>query len=303
MNWRKKGLVFQPDTDLWWSKSFAGMPTAELLNEKTIRVYYYSVDGNMDGRISYIDLDASNPSKVLYIHKNPIFDIGEDGLFDDCGVCASAILKRNGRKFLYYVGVQRTEKLPYHYFAGLAVEEKENVWTRVSKTPILDRLSEEPFVRSATTIVDVGDHLKMWYVSAFRWIRIGERRVPNYRIRHAVSGDGIHWENKGGFCLDFKDDDEYGFGRPCVIKDGEIFKMWYSIRSRSKNYRIGYAESADGKKWIRLDEEVGIDVSPDGWDSQMICYPSIVDAAGKRYMFHNGNGHGQSGFGYAVLES
>ena len=47
---------------------------------------------------------------------------------------------------------------------------------------------------------------------------------------------------------------------------------------------------------------VGIDVSKNGWDSEMICYPYVFDHKGKRYMLYNGNGYGKTGFGLAVLE-
>jgi hypothetical protein len=80
--------------------------------------------------------------------------------------------------------------------------------------------------------------------------------------------------------------------------------MWYSYRAQKNidTYRIGYAESNDGISWVRKDEEIGIDVSNEGWDSEMICYPYIFDHNGKRYMLYNGNGYGKTGFGLAVLE-
>ena len=39
-----------------------------------------------------------------------------------------------------------------------------------------------------------------------------------------------------------------------------------------------------------------------GWDSKMICYAAVIDVKGQRLMFYNGNRHGESGFGVAVLE-
>jgi hypothetical protein len=77
--------------------------------------------------------------------------------------------------------------------------------------------------------------------------------------------------------------------------------MWYSIRF-GKTYRIGYAESTDGVDWQRKDNQVGIDVSDAGWDSEMIEYPCVFDHAGERYMLYNGNGFGKTGFGLAILE-
>jgi len=92
-------------------------------------------------------------------------------------------------------------------------------------------------------------------------------------------------------------------GRPWVVKD-EIYKMWYSIRTRDLKYKIGYAESGDGVAWKRKDHLAGISVSADPltWDSQMVCYPCVVDLPLGRVMFYNGNGHGIHGFGWAVWE-
>ena len=63
-----------------------------------------------------------------------------------------------------------------------------------------------------------------------------------------------------------------------------------------------YAESDDGILWTRKDDQVGIDISEDGWDAQMIGYSSIFQYGQKVYMFYNGNNCGQTGFGYAVLD-
>jgi hypothetical protein len=34
----------------------------------------------------------------------------------------------------------------------------------------------------------------------------------------------------------------------------------------------------------------------------MICHLNIITVRGRRYMFYNGNRHGQKGFGYAVAD-
>ena len=119
---------------------------------------------------------------------------------------------------------------------------------------------------------------------------------------HARSADGVVWSADGDALLAPNLPDEYALGRPSVVRDGDLYRMWYSIRSHSRPYRIGYAESADGLAWTRRDEEVGIAKSAEGWDSEMICYPAVIDAGGRRLMFYNGNRHGATGFGVAVLE-
>ena len=101
--------------------------------------------------------------------------------------------------------------------------------------------------------------------------------------------------------IDFARAGEYAISRPSVLRDADRWRMWYSYRG--ERYRIGYAESADGRSWRRCDAEAGIEVSPSGWDSEMIEYPQVFDHEGGRYMAYNGNGYGASGFGLAVLDA
>ena len=76
--------------------------------------------------------------------------------------------------------------------------------------------------------------------------------------------------------------------------------MWYSYRG--EKYRIGYAESEDGIVWTRKDNESGIGVSSEGWDSEMIDYPVVFKHKDDVYMLYCGNGYGKTGFGLAVRE-
>ena len=92
-----------------------------------------------------------------------------------------------------------------------------------------------------------------------------------------------------------------------MYEDG-VYHMWFSYRSwrdyrgGKGSYRIGYAQSKDGKHWDRDDSKAGIDISDNGWDSEMIAYGNIIDTPHGRYMFYNGNGYGLTGAGLAVME-
>ena len=67
-------------------------------------------------------------------------------------------------------------------------------------------------------------------------------------------------------------------------------------------YRLGYAESADGVRWERLDHLAGMERSDEGWDSVMIAYPFVYEHRGVKHLLYNGNGFGETGIGYAVLD-
>jgi hypothetical protein len=299
--WRKLGLVWRPSGRHWWAREYAHMPTPELLDERTVRVYCASLDDQKFGRPGWVDLDAGDPTRVLREAEGPVLDLGMPGTFDDSGVVPSYFAPVAGRRCLYYIGWQRCQRVPYKMFTGLA-EPQDDGFRRASPAPLIDRTGAEPFLRANPTILIEDGRYRAWYVSATGWTTVGGNPYPHYVIRHTESEDGRHWSDNGPVCIGHESPDEFGISRPWVVRDADRYRMWYAVRSRAAPYRIGYAESADGLTWIRKDEEVGIQRSDDGWDSEMICFPAVLDVHGNRLMFYNGNRHGSTGFGVAVLE-
>jgi hypothetical protein len=303
MKWRKMGHVFRPQGNLWWAREYAHLPTVELRDERSLRVYFASLDENKYGRIGWVDLDAKEPSRILGVAAEPVLDLGELGSFDDCGVVPSCLSDVHHQRFLYYIGFQRTERVPYMLFTGLASVDSSGKCRKLASVPVLDRTIHEPFSRSAPFVLREGGRYRMWYWSCQRWTANGSGVHYNNVIMHATSTDGFCWKSDERPCLEPDRPDEYALGRPSVLRDGDGYKMWFSARSHSNAYRIGFAESADGIYWERRYVEEVITKSNDGgWDSEMVCYPFVIDVGGKRLMFYNGNRHGASGFGYAILE-
>jgi hypothetical protein len=142
----------------------------------------------------------------------------------------------------------------------------------------------------------------MWYLSGTFWKGGPKKPLPRYNLRYAESPDGILWQPTGRACLDHKHSGEVAIARPYVIRDPNIYRMWFCYRGDEFGYRIGYAESPDGLTWERLDDQVGLENSKDGWDSEMVAYPAVFDHKGARYMLYCGNNYGAAGFGLAVLE-
>ena len=299
MTWVKRGFIYAPTGETPWALHYAAFPTADVRPDGILRVYYSALDHLNDGRTGYVDLNPDNPSEVVACGKKPVLNIGPLGEFDECGATIFGVADVAGKKLAYYQGWQRCEKVPYLIFTGLAVADQQGInFERHSRVPLLDRTDNEPFIRGAPFLMWDEGRLRMWYVSCTEW-RQGASG-PQYRIviRTATSFDGINWDVNPHICI-APEGDEYAAGRPCVVRDGSVYKMWFSIRSNSEAYRIGYAESHDGVSWSRT---IGHDVigrSTSGWDSEMICYPYVVDVGDRRFMFYNGNRHGSTGFGYA----
>jgi predicted GH43/DUF377 family glycosyl hydrolase len=303
MRWRKKGLVYAPSGDLWWARSHGHLPTVDPTTHDVIRVYFTGLDENSYGRVGYADLDPADPTLVLAVSPEPVLDLGDLGAFDDCGAVVSCIIPFNGSKYMYYHGFQRTAQAPYILFTGLAVAGPDGRFRKYSRVPVLDRIDGDPFMRAAPCVISDGGVLKMWYVSCVSWTHRNGGLHYHCNIRYATSRDGVDWQSTDQVCIEPGGEDEYAVGRPWVIRDGGLYRMWYSRRGFSELYAMGYAESPDGLNWERKDDLAGIHKSGTGWDSEMVCYPCVADVAGSRLMFYNGNRRGASGFGYAVLES
>lgn len=303
MKWNKKGLICNSDTfKLSWYRKNSMTPLPYLLNNSTIRLYLTMCDELNIGRIGYIDLNINNPSKIIDYSRNPVLDIGAEGLFDEHGVLPTSLLKENNKLYLYYSAYQKQISIPYTIFSGLAIsEDRGNTFVRTSKVPILDRTNDELFQRSAIEVMKIDNKYKMWYTSGNGWINNGIKKVPKYDIKYLMSDNLAIWQGKPQASLELKDD-EYGLTMPQVFFENNMYKMFYSIRSISKGYRLGYAESNDGISFKRMDELMKIDVSDSGFDSEMICFGKIFKTGTKTYLFYCGNNYGTGGIGYAELE-
>ncbi len=308
MIWAKKGLIYSSDGSHSWNVSHAQVPTVDVINENTLRIYFSTRDNENKSRITFIEVDAKNPSIVTYVHDRTVLDLGKLGAFDDSGVMPSSIVNFNGLKYLYYTGWNLRKSVPYQNSIGIAVSDDEGLtFHRLGDGPVIGTILQEPyFFGTATTIIESGVW-RMWYASCTKWEARGEFVEPFYHLKYASSQDGINWVRNGKVAVDYKNDSEGGIVRASVLHFDNKYSMWYCTRGAwkyrdksSQSYRIGYAESIDGIDWVRDDDEVGISLSEEGWDSEMMAYPCVIKINSMLYMFYNGNGFGRSGMGYAV---
>lgn len=299
MKWIKKGLIIRPSGNLDWMVTHAMLPLAERIGEDLYRIYFSGRDRLNRSLIGYVEVNINEPEKVLYITEKPVLGLGALGCFDDNGVTPSWIVNYNNMKYLYYIGWNKGSTVRMRLIAGLAVShDGGRTFVRVSRAPLLERTDAEPYsILTAPCVLIENGLWRMWYVSGVEWVH---KDLPRYNIKYAESEDGIKWDRHSVVCIDFKSQDENALGRPCVLKEDGVYKMWYSYKGDS--YRIGYAESNDGIVWKRKDDEAGIDVSDSGWDSEMIEYAFVFEHKQRKYMLYNGNDYGKEGIGYAIME-
>lgn len=302
MNWIKRGLLIKPGR-FNWVISHIQNPFVKVLEDDIIRVFFAGRDRKNRARGGYCDVHLKTQS-ITSFPENPILDLGTLGAFDDCGVMPSCIINHDGQHYMYYTGWSQSVVTPFTFFIGLAIsKDNGKTFQRESLSPVLGRNRFDPYLTCSPWVIFENGVWRMWYVSGTGWEQPDDDRAIKhfYYIKYAESKDGINWDTNDKVAINFQNE-EYAIARPVVLKEDGLYKMWYCYRGGWRTYRAGYAESKDGIDWVRKDELAGIDVSDSGWDSHMICYPSVFDFNGRRYMLYNGNNYGQTGTGLAILE-
>lgn len=300
MRWRKLGRIFCPSGEREWMRTHAAVPFAEHRNGDRFRVYFSSRDSQERSHVGWVEIDLKRPTQILAIADRPLLSPGPLGHFDDSGAMLSWIAQGADRSYAYYIGWNLSQTVPFRNALGVAFTTPSGNADRYSPGPILDRSPVDPCFVASVCVLPGQPRWQMWYLSCLGWEPTPTGARHRYHLKYASSVDGLNWHRDGRVAIDFASPSEYAISRPSVLRDGEQYRMWYSYRGTA--YRIGYAESPDGIHWRRRDAETGIDVSPEGWDAEMIEYPHVFDHQGQRYMLYNGNGYGRTGFGLAVLE-
>jgi hypothetical protein len=301
VSWRRLGPLLQPLPDRPWMRTHAFIPTL-LWHGDGWRLYFSGRDDEGRSRPGVADVEVGPGPRLLSLAPQPLLDVGPVGAFDDHGVTTTWISEHRGRLFLYYIGWNLGVTVPFYTALGLALSDDGGAtWRRYSEGPIIGRDPVDPYVVGSACILIEGARWRMWYVSGANWRMEGGRARHYYHVRYAESDDGIAWRRDGRVCIDFRSADEYAIARPCVLREGGRYRMWYCYRGPA--YRIGYAESADGLTWERLDGDArALAPAESGWDAEMTAYPFVFDHGGRRYMAYNGNGYGRTGVGLAVWD-
>jgi predicted GH43/DUF377 family glycosyl hydrolase len=313
--WKKLGKVFDPTENKTpeWMNEFAQAPSVVVFQEK-VRVYFScrpksDLNGQYVSYSAYVDLDRSDLFKIVEISDRPILELGKLGTFDEFGTYPASVIKNNNQYFVYYGGWTRCESVPFNVAVGIGVSNDEGrSFNKIGEGPILSYSPEEPFIISGPKIRKFNDTWYLFYIAGRKWVLDQGKPEPVYKIRMATSNDGLNWTKINVDLITDKLEENEAQASPDVLFFDGKYHMFFcyrystNYRGKENGYRIGYAYSEDLMHWTRDDDRVGIDISQEGWDSEMISYPHVFELDGSVYMFYLGNGVGRYGFGLAKLE-
>ncbi|MDP3921143.1 MAG: glycosylase [Candidatus Omnitrophota bacterium] len=313
--WTKLGRVFNPQDvgNKTWLKEFAQAPSV-LIFDDFVRVYFScrplpDSEGQYVSYSGFVDLDKNNLFGILNVSENPILELGDLGDFDEFGTYPTSVIRHGKDIRVYYGGWTRCESVPFNVAIGLGISHDCGAtFKKYGKGPVLSYTPDEPFLIGGPKIRKFNDLWYLWYVAGRKWVIADGRPEPVYKIRMASSTDGIHWTKVDKDLIKSRIEEDEAQASPDVIFCNGKYHMFFcyryssGYRGKEKGYRIGYAFSDNILDWTRDDSRAGIDISNEGWDSEMVAYPHVFELNGDIYMFYLGNQVGRYGFGLAQLE-
>ena len=318
MKWTKLGLIFEPGEHALPSgcTEFAQSPQAIILEDR-VRIYFSTRAKDSTGKflshIAFVDFDREM-KKILGTSTDPVIHLGKLGCFDEHGIFPMNVVNYDGAIYAFTCGWSRRISVSVETSIGIAVSRDSGLtFQRLGDGPVLTSSLHEPLLVGDPFVVVQGATWHMWYIYGTKWMpanRVDSSPARVYKIAHATSRDGRAWIPEGRPLIADKLNSDECQALPTVIEITNRHHMYFCYRqatdfrsNKQRGYRLGYAFSDDMKNWTRDDDHAGIDVSEEGWDSEMQCYPHVFRCDERVYLLYNGNEFGRHGFGLARLEN
>lgn len=280
--------------------SHTACPVAMAVGEH-VHIYFGTRDRENRPSIGRVVIHMDDPLSPLALADQPVLTRGAWGMFDDNGVYPGSLVRYQDRLRLYYMGRSNGERPLYHMAIGIAESaDGGKSFQRLRSTPVLSRGVFDPWMVSTPYVLEISPGVwTMWYLSGVGWDSL-DPPISRYNIKVAHSNNGIDWVRNGETAFDFEND-ETNLASPCVWRCPIGFEAVLCVARPNAPYRIYEAQSNDGVQWQR--SSTPIDLSPQGWDSECMAYPSTFQHNDKRYLLYSGNGNGRDGIGIAVEEA
>ena len=286
---KRLGLIYKPNFDGSWKDNSCLQPTPMIMKDR-VRVFVGRRDLEGISRIGYIDFSIDDLTNIIGESDLPVLDVGQSGCFDDNGVVPCAILQEENRIYLYYAGYLIPSKFKFHVFSGLAVSEDcGESFKRHQKSPILDRTTNETCFRVIHSIIKDNNTFKVYYGGGSD---LFQSNKPIYDIRYLESESFTKFPDTHSVVIGLNNS-RTRVGRPYVIKEKNLYYMFYGFSDANTQYKLEYATSTNGVDWKRDD----IEIHGDGMliDNEMSAYPSIIKVKNKYFIMYNGNEYGKYG--------
>lgn len=215
----------------------------------------------------------------------------------ESAVNRASLVHKGNKWHLWYTGRDgRVSKI------GYATSDDGIHFIRQSKFPVLYPETEqegESVMNPHVIWNSKKDCYQMWYAA-------GETYEPDI-ICYAESKDGVLWKKHFHPVLAKYPQHEWekykvGGCQVIQLQDG-TFKIYYIGYQNLDVARICMANSTDGIKWERNDENLLISPSKNAWDADAVYKPTIVEKDNVLFMWYNGRNAHEEYIGLAIKKN
>jgi|GEM_PF-6071997 len=212
-------------------------------------------------------------------------DLGGHGAFDEVMLMPGAVIKDGATYKMWYTG----EDSNGIYTIGYATSSDGIDWTKGNNgKPVMDIGPVNKFDGGGLlmpSVIKDGATYKMWYAGLISYSN------NLFQIGYATSADGIAWtrQNSGDSVVSFGKPSAFdgdGLLAPTVLKDGNIYRMWYIGIT---NMAVGAATSLDGVTWTLVGDDTPV-ITPDSgtFDEYGITSVSVLRVDNKFEFYYTG---------------
>ena len=219
------------------------------------------------------------------IGDRPVLPVTSDE-WDETSVAAPMVLMEKDKYKMYYTG--RSQPLGDISQIGLAESKDGYTWTKHSGNPVISAGSSgwnsEGVARAA--VIQTGTGYEAWVG--------GTADGAQWSIGYYKSTDGVAWTEPVTNPLPSlapTDPWEGNLVLPgSVIKDGDLYRMWYVGRNAIGRWAVGYATSSDGINWTKYLGNPVFRRSTNSWEDEGPRSCSVVFDGRDYYMMYAAQG-------------
>lgn len=171
-----------------------------------------------------------------------IFDLGDLGAFDENGVSYPWLYPFRNNWYMLYVGWKPTVLTPFQNGLGLAVEQENGLFKRVSRAPILPFDNDDYLSIGSSSVFTDEDVIRLYYTSFLRWGNGPAEAKHYYVIKYAYSKDGVNWT---------RDDSLSGISKPATGWDSEM-QCYCQVFQYGQDYYMIYCGNKYGKDGLGI---------------------------------------------------
>jgi predicted GH43/DUF377 family glycosyl hydrolase len=242
-----------------------------VIKDGNVYKMWYSGSNGSNYRIIY----CTSTDGISWSNFQMVVDIGSEGTYDTVFAYIPYVIKDGNVYKMWYTGYDGTNRRVIYCTSTDGIS-----WSNFQM--VVDIGSEGTYdtIRSyAACVIKDGNVYKMWYSGS---------NGSNYRIIYCTSTDGISWSNFQ-MVVDIGSEGTYdtsGSYLPRVIKDDNVYKMWYTGYDGS-NRRVIYCTSTDGISWSNF--QMVVDIGSEGtYDTIHATAPSVIKDSNLYKMWYTG---------------